>query len=73
MQIEIEWLYDDHDCETCGSQWSHGAKVHLDGKLLIDNQPKASCFECAHWDEADIYKEVLTKLGYTVVEDTNEL
>jgi hypothetical protein len=67
-KIHIEWLSDDNDCDTCGSNWADGASVTLDGKSLLELKPAASCFGGAHWDRADVYRLIMENLGYAVID-----
>lgn len=69
MRVKIEWLSDDMECDTCGSNWAQGAKVWFDNDLVIDNEPIAACFDGADWSETDIYREIIAKLGHAVEED----
>lgn len=64
--VKIEWLSDDNDCDTCGSNYADGARVTLNGEPLLELTPVASCFGGAHWDSADVYRLTLEKLGYQV-------
>lgn len=68
QEIKIEWLYDEHDCETCGSSYAEGAKVHINGELVIENIPYAHCYGGENWDRDDIYKRIFLELGYHVTE-----
>lgn len=68
-QINIIWLSDTYDCDDCGTSWSDGAKVYLNGKKIIDFQPVAHCFGGSHWDRDSIYREILFQLGYKVEEE----
>lgn len=64
--IEIEWLSDEHDCETCGWAFASGARVRQDGELLLELIPFASCFGSDHWDQAEVYDAIFRELGHTV-------
>jgi hypothetical protein len=65
-ELKIEWLSDSVDCETCGGNYADGARVWLDGELLLELIPVAHCFDSANWYESDVYKLILEKLGYNV-------
>lgn len=69
MKIKIEWLSDSHDCETCGDSYAEGAKVWIDGELVIDKVPRAHCFDVDSWDNFVIYQEIFHKLGHTLEEE----
>lgn len=66
--LEIKWLSDDSDCDTCGSSYADGARVTLNGEPLLELTPVASCLGGAHWSEADVYRKIIEKLGYQVRE-----
>jgi hypothetical protein len=69
--IEIDWLHDEHNCETCGWSLSQGAIVRVDGKQILELRPRAHCLGSENWDDADVYKLILRKLGYQVGERAN--
>jgi hypothetical protein len=66
--LEIKWLSDDSDCDTCGFNYADGAEVTLDGEPLLELTPVAACYGGAHWSEADVYRKIIEKLGYQVRE-----
>jgi hypothetical protein len=63
--IKIKWLYDDHDCETCGSSYAEGAVININGKE-IELEPLAHCFGGTTYDERKVFETILKELGYTV-------
>lgn len=67
--IQIEWLSDYSDCDTCGMNYSDGARVTLDGKELLNLVPHASCYGGDHWDERTVYELILQELGYDVIKE----
>lgn len=67
-KIHIHWLYDDTDCELCGSSGSEGAFVTLDGEPLLQLVPLASCCSPETWSESEVFKEILSTLGFQVLE-----
>jgi hypothetical protein len=62
-QVEIEWLYDEQRCETCGLSVAEGARVTVDGHEAILLRPKAHCFGGEHWSEAEVYQRIFNFLG----------
>lgn len=64
--IEIEWLTDYHNCETCGSSYAAGARVKIDGAVAIECLPVAHCFGGDHYETSDVYAAVLKHFGHTV-------
>jgi hypothetical protein len=66
-KIEIEWLSDSNDCDQCGGGYADGARVTLDGELLLELIPRASCFGSTDdWSEAAVHDAILRALGYEV-------
>lgn len=63
--IKIQWLSDEHDCETCGNSYAEGARVFIDNEVL-EFTPYASCFGGDSWYVEDIYKEIINYLGYEI-------
>ena len=72
MVIRIEWLSDESECDTCGSNWADGAHVYFDGELTLNLQPVAACFSGDNYDSDEVYKRILNKLGHTVEDSYGE-
>lgn len=71
MKLSIKWLEDNTDCDQdgCSGGWATGAEVRLDGLLIHELIPHATCFyDGDHWTEADVYKAILAGLGYDIEE-----
>jgi len=66
--IKIDWLIDEHWCETCGGTYADGAIVWMDDGLFLELRPRAHCYDSTHYDVADVYRLILEKLGYEVKE-----
>ena len=69
--IKIEWLMDRYNCETCGTSWAKGANVWIDGDLVLELQPHASCSHPSDYSDEDVYKAIFQQLGYEVEESDN--
>lgn len=73
--IQIEWLHDEHECETCGYAYAEGARVHIMRNAAWDHlftlEPHAFCYDGDHWDRDKIYLEILKTLGHEIVEVDN--
>ena len=65
--IHIKRKEDNHDCETCGSSWSQGAEVSIDGHIVMDFEPIAACWDGTTYSDEFILGQILDHLGYTVV------
>lgn len=70
MKIKIEWMHDFYKCDDCGTNYAEGAMVYFDGELVIDMSPIAHCYDGTHYDEGDIWKAIIDKLGHEI-ETTN--
>lgn len=70
-RIKIEWLTDNHRCETCGTSWSDGARVFIDGKPAIELLPVAHCFGGEHYEQHEVYARVFQHLGHTLDDPDN--
>jgi len=66
VKLKIEWLVDDWDCETCGSDYAEGANVWIDGVLTLELTPIAHCYDGVNYPRTDVYKRILEHLGHTV-------
>ena len=69
MKIEIEVLTDDHDCETCGSNWAEGGVVRVDGKEVLRREPVAYCYGVPSFSEHELLVMALKKIGVEVTVD----
>ena len=67
-KIDIQWLFDSHECETCGASYAEGAKVEMEGVELLHLEPIAHCYSGKSYTESEVYREILEKLGYTTEE-----
>jgi hypothetical protein len=63
MKIMIQWLWDEHSCDTCGTTVSSGALIKMGDKAIVLN-PVAHCFDGESWDTVDVFTEILRELGH---------
>lgn len=68
-EISIDWLTDNHDCETCGSSWAEGARVRIDGQVALELIPLAHCYDGSSWDEREVFAALLAHLGHSLSDD----
>lgn len=73
MKLEINWSYDEHDCETCGSSWSEGAVVTLDGTEILNKPANAHCLSNTYVTREDIFEAALKHLGVEIIENLLEV
>lgn len=73
MKITIQWLFDNHNCETCGSDYAAGALIKMGDKRIMLN-PVAHCFDGDNWETEDVFAEILRELGheFEIVEGGND-
>lgn len=43
QKLKVIWLHDSRDCETCGCSYAQGFRAFLDGELIDEFEPWASC------------------------------
>jgi hypothetical protein len=67
-KIEIRWIVDSYDCETCGGSSAEGAIVTLNGEEILRLEPLAHCYNSIEFSQEDVYKKLLETLGYEVTE-----
>lgn len=65
-RIEIEWLDDTSDCETCGISYAEGASVRVDGVTVIEMTPRAHCFGGDNYYDAVVWLAVLAHFGLAI-------
>lgn len=65
-RIKIVELFDESDCEICGSSYAQGYKVYADEELILSYIPMAHCYDSESYDIADVHKDILEYLGYEV-------
>jgi hypothetical protein len=68
--ITIDWLNDEHDCETCGGSYAEGARVLIDKKIAFTLEPVAHCFNGVSYSEWQVYHRLLQHFGYDVPRPT---
>lgn len=65
-KLLIEDLEDSYECESCGSNWSQGYRVHLGDEVILEMEPVAHCFEGQSYTEEDLLERLLPALGFKV-------
>jgi len=63
-KVKIECLSDFSDCETCGSSYSQGGRIWINGDLVWEVIPVADCFSSDHYGLEEILIIALEKLGF---------
>jgi hypothetical protein len=67
MQIRLEWLNDEYECETCGYSFAEGASICFENGDKIELIPVASCFGSDSWTESQVFEKILEHLGHQIV------
>ena len=65
-KLKIEWVDVTHHCKTCGYSYATGANVYLNDELILECEPIAYCYDESSWTDEEIYRLILSKLGYEV-------
>ena len=68
-KIEIERLFDDYECETCGSSYAEGGIVQIDGEQILERIPRAYCYNDPSFTEMDLLVMSLKQLGIEIIVD----
>jgi len=64
----IEWSEDSYDCETCGTSYATGAKITLNGKVIMDKPAVAHCYDGVDVSTEEAYLAIITALDCVVHE-----
>lgn len=57
--FEIVFMEDNHNCETCGSDYALGYVIKKDGEIVIDKTPVAACYDGAKYDQNEAYIDLI--------------
>ena len=68
MKYKIQTVFDDYDCETCGSSYAEGFFVTEEGSPLpiVNLIPLAHCTGGKEFELSDALNQILIKLGHEV-------
>lgn len=64
--VEIEWVYDEYDCELCGPSYAEGAIVRVDNVVVLEMMPSAHCYSSESYEPEEVYNALLTRFGFDV-------
>lgn len=67
MKIKINWLYDEYECEDCGTSYAEGAEILINTNRYV-LKPVAHCFSNSTYSHEEVYKFILEKLGHEIEE-----
>lgn len=68
MRYQIQTVFDDYDCETCGSSYAEGFVITEEGNPLpiVNLIPLAHCTRSKEFELSDALAHILKKLGHEV-------
>ena len=72
-QVYINWITDERDCETCGTNYGEGVYVAIDGKTILDQAAIASCYDSTYVDPNEVYALIVKELGGNLKEEYTEV
>ena len=65
-KIEIIVISDHNNCDQCGGGYEDGGVVKINGKVVFEHVPRASCFDNKDVTTEDLLVEALKALGHEV-------
>lgn len=65
-KVIIEVITDYNDCEQCGGGSEEGGRIIIDGEIVFEHIPLASCFGNESYSEYDLIRMAIEKLGHTL-------
>ena len=65
-KVEIEWVYDEYDCDTCSPSFANGAIVRVDNKVVLEMMPRAHCYSSESYEPEEVYNALLNRFGFDV-------
>lgn len=67
--IDLQYSYDTHSCETCGSSYSTGLKVEVDGAVVYEIPASAHCFGGPSFDGDETLAIIGEILGIKITQE----
>lgn len=64
--VLIEVMSDWNDCEQCGYSTEHGGRITINGEVVFEHIPVASCCGNESYHEYDLLRVAIEKLGYSL-------
>ncbi|MEG2707337.1 MAG: hypothetical protein RR959_08350 [Erysipelotrichaceae bacterium] len=65
-KIVIEVMSDWNECEQCGGGSEDGGRIIVNGEVVFEHIPSASCYGNESYYEYDLVRIALEKLGYSL-------
>ena len=63
-EVSFEYMTDSYSCETCGTSYSEGYRIFIDGILVKELKPVAHCYNGTNFDTDDLISAVLEHFGH---------
>lgn len=71
-KYRIVWLYDSHDCETCGWSGESGYIIFKGDVIVVDKKPIAHCFDSVGHNPDEAFLDILKLEGIEVEQEEQE-
>ena len=65
-KVVIQVMSDWNDCEQCGGGTEDGGVITIDGEVVFEHIPNASCFGNSSVSDYDLLRLALEKLGHSL-------
>ena len=62
IQVMSDWNY----CEQCGGRSEDGGRITINGEVVFEHIPIASCFGNKSYYESDLLSMAIEKLGHSL-------
>ena len=65
-KVVIQVMSDCNDCEQCGGGSEDGGVIMIDNEVVFEHIPQASCFGNESYNESDLLRMAIEKLGHSL-------
>lgn len=62
LKAKLTYLFDEMDCETCGTSYAEGFRIEVDGELIVELIPHAHCYDGEDYAIGRLIKETIMSL-----------
>jgi hypothetical protein len=62
IEVMSDWNY----CKQCGGSSENGGRITINGEVVFEHIPVASCFGNESYNESDLLRMAIEKLGYSL-------
>lgn len=71
-KYRIVWLYDSHDCETCGWSGESGYIIYKGDDVVVKKKPIVHCFSSVGYNADEAFIDILNLEGIEVEQEECE-